>query len=108
MYSLIVTAKMNYVDLQAWLADVLARIGEHPATGSTQRHPSAAEKQTVNHGKFSASPPSSARCKRSSVSSPIHFETTTVAKMLLNKLVTARISDMKRSTPKSRGQTRCR
>ena len=31
IYSLIVTAKMNYVDLQAWLADVLARIAEHPA-----------------------------------------------------------------------------
>jgi transposase len=31
MYSLIVTAKMNGVDPQAWLADVLARIAEHPA-----------------------------------------------------------------------------
>ena len=31
MYSLIVTAKMNDVDLQAWLADVLARIADHPA-----------------------------------------------------------------------------
>ena len=30
MYSLIVTAKMNNVDPQAWLADVLARIAEHP------------------------------------------------------------------------------
>jgi transposase len=30
-YSLIVTAKMNDVDPQAWLADVLARIAEHPA-----------------------------------------------------------------------------
>jgi transposase len=30
MYSLIVTAKMNDVDPQAWLADVLARIAEHP------------------------------------------------------------------------------
>src|SRR3954454_4297632 len=29
MYSLIVTAKMNDVDPQAWLADVLARIAEH-------------------------------------------------------------------------------
>jgi hypothetical protein len=27
MYSLIVAAKMNDVDPQAWLADVLARIG---------------------------------------------------------------------------------
>jgi transposase len=31
MYSLIVTAKMNGVDPQAWLGDVLARIAEHPA-----------------------------------------------------------------------------
>src|ERR1700681_2073371 len=30
MYRLIVTAKMNDVDPQAWLADVLARIAEHP------------------------------------------------------------------------------
>ena len=31
MYSLIVTAKMNGVDPQAWLADVLSRIAGHPA-----------------------------------------------------------------------------
>jgi hypothetical protein len=31
MYSLIVTAKMNGVDPQLWLADVLARIATHPA-----------------------------------------------------------------------------
>ena len=31
VYSLIVTAKMNDVDPQAWLADVLARIATHPA-----------------------------------------------------------------------------
>ena len=30
MYSLIVTAKMNDVDPQAWLTDVLARIAEYP------------------------------------------------------------------------------
>jgi hypothetical protein len=30
MYSLIVTAKLNGVDPLAWLADVLARIAEHP------------------------------------------------------------------------------
>jgi hypothetical protein len=30
MYSLMVTAKMNDVDPQAWLADVLVRISEHP------------------------------------------------------------------------------
>ena len=32
MYSLIVTAKMNNIDPQAWLADVLTRISEHPAS----------------------------------------------------------------------------
>jgi transposase len=32
MYSLIVTAKMNDIDPQAWLADVLARIAEHPTS----------------------------------------------------------------------------
>lgn len=31
IYSLIMTAKLNDVDPQAWLADVLARIAEHPA-----------------------------------------------------------------------------
>ena len=31
MYSLIATCKMNDVDPQAWLADVLSRIAEHPA-----------------------------------------------------------------------------
>ena len=31
MYSLIVTAKLNGIDPQAWLADVLARIADHPA-----------------------------------------------------------------------------
>jgi hypothetical protein len=31
MYSLITTAKMNDVDPQAWLADILARIADHPA-----------------------------------------------------------------------------
>ena len=31
MYSLIISAKLNDVDPQAWLADVLARIADHPA-----------------------------------------------------------------------------
>jgi hypothetical protein len=31
MYSLIVTAKLNDVDPQAWLAHVLANIAQHPA-----------------------------------------------------------------------------
>ena len=32
LYSLIVTARLNDVDPQAWLADVLARIADHPAS----------------------------------------------------------------------------
>ena len=32
MYSLIVTAKLNDVDPRAWLADVLARIADHPTS----------------------------------------------------------------------------
>lgn len=32
MYSLIVTAKLNNVDPRAWLADVIARIADHPAS----------------------------------------------------------------------------
>ena len=32
MYSLIVTAKLNDVDPQAWLADVLGRIATHPSS----------------------------------------------------------------------------
>lgn len=32
VYSLIVTAKLNEIDPRAWLADVLARIADHPAS----------------------------------------------------------------------------
>jgi hypothetical protein len=32
LYSVIVTVKMNGVDPQSWLADVLARIAGHPAS----------------------------------------------------------------------------
>lgn len=39
MYTLIVTAKMNDVDPQAWLADVLARIADHPAQRLTELLP---------------------------------------------------------------------
>jgi hypothetical protein len=39
MYSLIVTAKMNDVDPQAWLADVLARIAEQPLRNLDQLLP---------------------------------------------------------------------
>lgn len=36
LYSLIVTAKLNDVDPQAWFADVLARIAAHPAHTPTR------------------------------------------------------------------------
>ncbi len=32
IYSLIQTAKLNNIDPQAWLADVLARLPDHPAS----------------------------------------------------------------------------
>ena len=32
MYSLIISAKLNDVDPRAWLADVLRRIADHPAS----------------------------------------------------------------------------
>ena len=33
IYSLIVTAQINDVDPRAWIADVLARIADHPLQG---------------------------------------------------------------------------
>ena len=39
IYTLIQTAKLNHVDPQAWLADVLARIADHPATKLDQLLP---------------------------------------------------------------------
>ena len=50
MYSLIVTAKMNDVDPQAWLADVLARIADHPVHRLDELMPWnwAAERQRRN------------------------------------------------------------
>ena len=51
MYSLIITAKMNDVDPQAWLADFLARIAAHPAQRLDDLLPwncAAAKPQRVN------------------------------------------------------------
>jgi transposase len=39
MYTLIQTAKLNNVDPQAWLADVLARIADHKIHGLDQLLP---------------------------------------------------------------------
>jgi transposase len=49
MYSLIVTAKMNGVDPQAWLADVLKRIAAHPAHRLDELLPWNWRKTTVTH-----------------------------------------------------------
>ena len=39
MYSLIISAKLNDIDPRAWLADVLARISDHPASRLYERLP---------------------------------------------------------------------
>ncbi len=49
MYSLIVTAKMNRVDPQAWLADVLSRIAAHPAHRLEELLPWNWRKAIVSH-----------------------------------------------------------
>ena len=49
MYSLVVTAKMNGVDPQAWLADVLARIAGHPAHRLDELLPWNWRKTLVSH-----------------------------------------------------------
>jgi transposase len=54
MYSLIVTAKMNDVDPQAWLADVLARIAGHPAHRIDELLPWSWSKASAHHAKAAA------------------------------------------------------
>jgi hypothetical protein len=39
MFTLIETAKLNGIDPQAWLADVLRRIADHPSLASTSAPP---------------------------------------------------------------------
>ena len=39
MYTLIATAELNDIDPQAWLAGVLRRIADHPASGLDQLLP---------------------------------------------------------------------
>ena len=51
MYSLIVTAKMNGVDPQAWLADVLTRIAAHPAHRLAELLPWNWRKAILSHAK---------------------------------------------------------
>ena len=54
MYSLIVTAKLNDVDPQAWLADVLARIAGHPVQKLDQLMPWNWRKQNSVHDALAA------------------------------------------------------
>ena len=49
MYSLIITAKLNDVDPRAWLADVLRRINDHPASRLDQLLPWNWRNQTLHH-----------------------------------------------------------
>jgi transposase len=51
MYSLIVTAKMNDVDPQTWLADVLARIAGHPASRIDELLPWHWQPRSVLHSR---------------------------------------------------------
>ena len=54
MYSLIVTAKLNDVDPQAWLADILARIAEHPVQRLDELMPWNWRKPTNVHDALAA------------------------------------------------------
>ena len=54
MYSLIVTAKLNDVDPQAWLADVLARIAGHPVQKLDELMPWNWRKQNSVHDALAA------------------------------------------------------
>lgn len=49
MYSLIVTARLNNIDPRAWLADVLARIANHPASQLHQLLPWNWRNQNVSN-----------------------------------------------------------
>ncbi|MFK4380953.1 hypothetical protein ABIA40_000361 [Bradyrhizobium sp. USDA 223] len=46
IYTLIATAKLNDIDPQAWLADVLARLPDHPASASTDSCPGIGDLRT--------------------------------------------------------------
>ncbi len=87
MYSLIVTAKMNGVDPQAWLADVLLRIAGHPvhrldellpwkwrpqpqAMAPRSRPDPCTSTRSPASGPSTASPKTSARTSTSSSTSP--------------------------------------
>ena len=61
MYSLIATAKLNDVDPRAWLADVLARIADHPASRLHELLPwnwKAAQASARRRGRLTVAAPS--------------------------------------------------
>ncbi len=49
IYTLIATAKLNDIDPQAWLADVLARLPDHPAKRIHELLPWNWRPQNVGH-----------------------------------------------------------
>jgi transposase len=49
IYTLIATAKLNNIDPQAWLADVLARLPDHPAKRIHELLPWNWRSQNVAH-----------------------------------------------------------
>ena len=49
IYSLIATAKLNDIDPQAWLADALARLPDHPAKRIDELLPWNWQPQSVAH-----------------------------------------------------------
>ncbi|WP_346657010.1 transposase domain-containing protein [Bradyrhizobium sp. NBAIM20] len=49
IYSLIATAKFNDIDPQAWLADVLARLPDHPTKRIDELLPWKWQPQSVAH-----------------------------------------------------------
>jgi transposase len=55
IYSLIATAKLNDIDPQAWLADLLARLADHPATRIDELLPWNWPPQNVAPAAFSPS-----------------------------------------------------
>jgi len=67
MYTLIATAKLNNVDPQAWLADALHRIADHPArrfkellpwTGTRRRSRTPSPRKIPRRCSFSSLPSS--------------------------------------------------
>jgi hypothetical protein len=53
-YSLFVTARLNNIDPQAWLGDVLARIADHPINRLHELLPWNWQKPTHNHAAIAA------------------------------------------------------